>query len=93
MMEALLRQVKRQLESWSEWETSRKIILAVSGGVDSMVLLQIMSEIVKLQEYASKELIVAHFDHQLRSPEAHAAEKAMVKHYAELHQFTYSMFP
>lgn len=91
MMEILLRQVKRQLESWSEWETSRKIVLAVSGGVDSMVLLQIMSEIVKLQEYASKELIVAHFDHQLRSPEAHAAEKAMVKHYAERHQFTYFM--
>lgn len=89
MMEALLRQVKQQLESWSEWGTSRKIVLAVSGGVDSMVLLHIMSELVKLQEYRTKEIIVAHFNHQLRSLEDHAAEQALVKQYAEQHGFTY----
>lgn len=88
-MEALLRQVKRQLESWIEWENSQKIVLAVSGGVDSMVLLHIMSELVKLQEYASKEIIVAHFNHQLRSPQVHAEEQALVKQYAEQYNFTY----
>lgn len=88
-MEALLRQVKRQLESWVEWENSQKIVLAVSGGVDSMVLLHIMSELVKLQEYASKEIIVAHFNHQLRSPQVHAEEQALVKQYAEQYNFTY----
>lgn len=88
-MEALLRQVKRQLESWIEWENSQKIVLAVSGGVDSMVLLHIMSELVKLQEYATKEIIVAHFNHQLRSPQVHAEEQALVKQYAEQYHFTY----
>lgn len=88
-MEALLRQVKQQLESWSEWESSQKIVLAVSGGVDSMVLLHIMSELVKLQEYKAKEIIVAHFNHQLRSPEIHAAEQSLVKQYADQRGFTY----
>ncbi len=38
-----------------------RIIVAVSGGVDSMVLLSLLSE------YLPKEhIIVAHFDHQLR---------------------------
>lgn len=88
-MEALLRQVKRQLESWPEWQASQKIVLAVSGGVDSMVLLHLMSELVELQEYAAKEIVVAHFNHQLRSAENHAQEHALVKQCAQAHGFTY----
>ena len=82
-MEALLRQVKQQLESWPEWKSAHKIVLAISGGVDSMVLLDLMSEMVKLQEYSDKEIIVAHFNHQLRSPEEHITEQNLVKKQAE----------
>lgn len=88
-MEALLRQVKQQLESWPEWKSAHKIVLAISGGVDSMVLLDLMSEMVKLQEYSDKEIIVAHFNHQLRSPEEHIAEQNLVKKQAEAKGFTY----
>ena len=35
-----------------------KSVLAVSGGVDSMVLLDLMAK-----KYAPDEIIVAHFDH------------------------------
>lgn len=38
-----------------------KMILAVSGGVDSMVLLDIMAK-----KYSSDDIIVAHFDHGIR---------------------------
>jgi tRNA(Ile)-lysidine synthase TilS/MesJ len=38
-----------------------KIIIAVSGGVDSMVLLDLISQIHPLEN-----IIVAHFDHSLR---------------------------
>ena len=88
-MEALLRQVKQQLESWPEWKSAHKIVLAISGGVDSMVLLDLMSEMVKLQEYSDKEIIVAHFNHQLRSPEEHITEQNLVKKQAEAKGFTY----
>lgn len=39
-----------------------KMILAVSGGVDSMVLLDIMAK-----RYSSDDIIIAHFDHGVRS--------------------------
>ena len=38
-----------------------KMILAVSGGVDSMVLLDIM-----VKKYSSGDMIIAHFDHGIR---------------------------
>lgn len=81
-MEPLLRQVKQQLDSWPEWVNSQRIVLAVSGGVDSMVLLHVMCKVVALQEYQSKELIVAHFNHQIRSEEAHRSENELVKRVA-----------
>lgn len=88
-MEALLRQVKQQLDSWKEWGDSKRIVLAVSGGVDSMVLLHVMSEIVNLQDYQSKELIVAHYNHQLRSEETHRAESELVKAAAAQRELLY----
>lgn len=39
-----------------------KMILAISGGVDSMVLLDIMAK-----KYSSGDIIIAHFDHGIRS--------------------------
>lgn len=39
-----------------------KMILAISGGVDSMVLLDIMAK-----KYSSGDIIIAHFDHGIRA--------------------------
>lgn len=54
-----------------------KYILAVSGGVDSMVLLDMMSQVVGL------ELVVAHFDHGIRPESAEDARfvEAAAKRY------------
>lgn len=48
-----------------------KIILAVSGGVDSMVMLDM---ICRLKQYSSGDIIVAHFDHGMRANSAEDAE-------------------
>lgn len=77
-MDNLLRQVKNQLESWEEWHKVKTIVLAISGGVDSMVLMQLMLELMSLQEYQDRQLVVAHFNHQLRDPEVHLREQALV---------------
>lgn len=45
------------------WPSSGTYILAISGGVDSMVLLDIFSKSSKEKNY---NLVVAHFDHKMR---------------------------
>lgn len=55
------------------WERGSRILLAVSGGVDSMVLLDLMT---KLQQEWEFYLGVAHIDHQLR--EASKKEEAYI---------------
>ncbi|MBO0474935.1 tRNA(Ile)-lysidine synthetase [Enterococcus sp. DIV0840] len=45
------------------WQSNQKILLAVSGGVDSMILLELM-QIAAQKDHL--ELVVAHIDHQLR---------------------------
>lgn len=47
-----------------------KIILAVSGGVDSMVMLDM---ICRSEQYLSGDIIVAHFDHGIRENSAEDA--------------------
>ncbi len=47
-----------------------KIILAVSGGVDSMVMLDM---ICRSEKYSSQDIIVAHFDHGIRENSAEDA--------------------
>jgi tRNA(Ile)-lysidine synthase len=49
-----------------------KIIVAVSGGVDSVVLLDILNE---LKNQLKLELIVAHFNHKLRGVESDEDEE------------------
>lgn len=62
-----MNRVYSQLRSWPEWHRSRRIVLAISGGVDSMVLLRLMIEINRqLDLDQKKELVIAHFNHQLR---------------------------
>jgi tRNA(Ile)-lysidine synthetase-like protein len=54
------------LDTFSKFITSDDIIiLAISGGVDSMVLLDLVLDI-----HAREKIIVAHFDHSLRGAES-----------------------
>lgn len=48
-----------------------KIILAVSGGVDSMVMLDM---VCRSRKYSSSDIIVAHFDHGIRENSGDDAE-------------------
>lgn len=48
-----------------------QIVLAISGGVDSMVLLDL---VCRSGRYAQDEIIVAHFDHGIRENSAEDAE-------------------
>jgi tRNA(Ile)-lysidine synthase len=58
-----------------------KVIVAVSGGVDSVVLLDLL---VRERSNLGLELIVAHFNHQLRGDES-AADEAFVAERARQH--------
>jgi len=50
----------------------QKILVAVSGGLDSMVLLRVLSELTSLHRW---KLTVAHFNHQIRGRAANADER------------------
>ena len=58
-----------------------KIIVAVSGGVDSVVLLDVLNE---LKSQLKLELIVAHFNHKLRGTESDEDENFVKKFASEL---------
>lgn len=64
---------------------AQKIIIAVSGGVDSVVLLDVLS---KLQGKYSLQLIVAHFNHKLRRKESEDDER-FVRALADQHHFLF----
>ncbi len=53
-----------------------RIIVAVSGGVDSMVLLDLLA---REREALGLKLIVAHFNHQLRGSESDADERLVMQ--------------
>lgn len=86
-MEKLLRTVKAQLESWKEWQDAQTIVLAVSGGVDSMVLLRLMRDLLQLRQYQNRRLVVAHFNHRLRL--SSHTDANLVKRIAEEYDLMY----
>ena len=53
-----------------------KVILAVSGGVDSMVMLDLIAK-----HYSSDDIIVAHFNHLIR--EEAKDDEIFVKNFEE----------
>lgn len=62
----LIHQISNQLKQNPKWLLTDTVVLAVSGGVDSMVLLEILSQINTSIEGHNKQLVVAHFDHNVR---------------------------
>ncbi len=63
MKTSLLRKVKKTIERYALFAPGDRVLVAVSGGVDSMVLLEVLFLLRK--EYDLR-LWVAHYDHRLR---------------------------
>ncbi|MEX1103001.1 MAG: ATP-binding protein, partial [Dehalococcoidia bacterium] len=63
MRPALVEQVAKLAERERMFRGSRKVIAAVSGGPDSVAMLLVLLE---LRERFGFEVVVVHFDHQLR---------------------------
>lgn len=85
-MTDVIEEIQLKLERLPEWQASQRVLVAVSGGVDSMVLLE------ALHMYNStltqpKTLIVAHFNHRLRQESDEEAK--CVKRAAERLGLTY----
>ena len=64
-----------------------KYVVAVSGGVDSVVLLKMLAK-KELKSYSNSEFVVAHFDHGIRSDSTE--DEAFVSNLAKVCQFDYS---
>lgn len=61
-----------------------RYVVAVSGGVDSVVLLDILAE-----KHVASDVIVAHFDHGIRAESA--SDAAFVKKLAEMYELRFEM--
>lgn len=62
-MKELREQIERSIRARNLFRRGERILVAVSGGVDSMVLLAVLGELAGSQGW---KLFVAHFNHQLR---------------------------
>lgn len=66
-MPGLIQQIKKTINEWKMLSRGETVVAAVSGGVDSVVLLHILAD---LKEELELRLIVAHMDHGLRGRES-----------------------
>ena len=82
MKESLLRKVHRTIERHRMLDGGETVVLAVSGGVDSMVLLRVLLE---LRERYRLSLHVAHVNHGLRGAES-AEAAVFVGRQCEAHE-------
>ena len=64
----------------------KKIVLAVSGGVDSVVLLDFLARLKESHEF-DQDVIVAHFDHGIRTDSAEDLE--LVRNLAKKYGFEF----
>ena len=74
-MNALLQRVAADIQQRELLLRGQKILAAVSGGVDSLVLLHVLGLLARQQRW---QLHVAHFNHQLRG-RASAADEKLVR--------------
>lgn len=78
-MKTLQELVEASVRARNLFRAGERILVAVSGGVDSMVLLAILQELAGAQGW---KLFVAHFNHQLRG-RASAADERLVQQTAK----------
>jgi len=67
-----IRQIEKSIASRKLFRDGQKILLAVSGGLDSMVLLHVLHHLAGAHRW---QLTVAHFNHRLRGEAGDADEK------------------
>ena len=80
-MADLLQRVENQIQNRRLLKSGDKILVAVSGGLDSMVLLHALE---KLSARHKWKIVVAHFNHRLRGRASDADEKLVRKTTVEL---------
>ena len=80
-MSHLLKQVEQSVLARGLFRRGKKILVAVSGGVDSMVLLHLLHELSKRNRW---QLTIAHLNHQLRGRSSNADERLVVRTAKEL---------
>lgn len=82
MKDRLLHKVQETIDRHRMVTVGERIVIAVSGGIDSMVMLHLL---MRLRERYAVALHVAHLDHGLRGAES-AAAADFVRNYCETHQ-------
>jgi tRNA(Ile)-lysidine synthase len=73
----LTRQIESVIRAKELFRDGQKILVAVSGGLDSMVLLALLHRLAPAHRW---QLTVAHFNHQLRGKASDADEQLVRKH-------------
>ena len=84
-MDKLAVKVRKNISARRLLGPGESLLVAVSGGVDSMVLLDILRHLSKHGEFT---LSVAHFNHQLRG-KASQLDEGLVRKYCEQHQLRF----
>jgi tRNA(Ile)-lysidine synthase len=77
----LLQHVEQDIRNRGLFKRGGKILVAVSGGLDSMTLLHVLQRVSPPHRW---QLVVAHFNHQLRGRASDADEKLVRKTAAAL---------
>lgn len=72
----LLERVEHSIRERTLFRRGENILVAVSGGLDSMVLLHVLADLAKSHQWS---LVVAHFNHQLRGRSSDADERLVKK--------------
>jgi tRNA(Ile)-lysidine synthase len=72
----LLQRIEQNIQNRELLQRGQKILVAVSGGLDSMVLLDVLHALAGKNHW---KLTVAHFNHQLRGRNSDADEKLVRK--------------
>lgn len=80
----MLEKVWSDVNSYRYWEKNERILLAVSGGVDSMALLDVVR---RIPEESRPTIEVVHVHHHLR--EDSDADLLLVKEYCERYNFLF----
>ena len=75
-MSDLLEKIDETIRTRKLFRRGQKILVAVSGGVDSMVLLQVLHALSKKNKW---EIFVAHLNHQLRGRNSDADERLVAR--------------
>jgi tRNA(Ile)-lysidine synthase len=84
----MLNQIRSFIQKQNMLELSDRVVVGVSGGADSMCLLNVL---MQLQHEYQLSLFVVHVNHQIRGAESDA-EEAYVREFCEAHKIPISSF-